>query len=134
MKSIGEKGLLLAGFANVAGVLTFSRGFSNTYLNQLFPDLFGNWGLVCIMLWGLAYASVSKGYASVPRLLAVFAVEKLVYVISWFWWLTAHGAELPAIWSKDVLTALFYCLYGVLDMGFGVFFWSLYVSCKSRPA
>ena len=130
MEVFAKKGLLLAGFANVAGVLVFSRGFSNDYLGQLFPQLFGPWGLVCIMLWGLAYASVAQNYQAVPRLLAVFALEKLVYVISWLWWLTAHGTELPAIWAQDILTALFYCLYGVLDMGFGVFFYGLYRRCR----
>lgn len=118
-------GVIAAGLTNILGVLIFSRGFSNSLLNQLFPALFGNWGLICILLWGLAYLSVARSYRQVPALLGVFAAEKAVYVVSWFAWLVHCGARLPQIWQQDVLTALFYCLYGLLDLIFGVFFLNL---------
>lgn len=123
-------GMRLAALTNILGILVFSRGFTNHYLGELFPALFGPWGLACIILWGLAYGSVATRYRQVPGLLLVFALEKLVYVASWVWWLTAHGGELPAIWSQDLLTALFYYLYGVIDLSFGVFFFSLWRSSR----
>ena len=115
-------GFVAAGLANILGVLVFSRGFSNPLLNSLFPGLFGNWGLVCIMLWGLAYLSVARSYSKVPQLVAVFALEKAVYVVSWVWWMIHEGSRLPLIWQQDPQTALFYCSYGALDLAFGLFF------------
>ena len=123
-------GLIAAGLTNILGVLIFSRGFSNSLLNQLFPALFGNWGLICIMLWGLAYLSAARSYRQVPALLGVFAVEKGVYVVSWLCWLVHCGANLPQIWQQDVLTALFYLLYGILDLIFGVFFLNLMLKVR----
>jgi hypothetical protein len=118
-------GLVWAGLANVLGVLAFSRGFSNDYLSSLFPQLFSTWGLVCIQLWGLAYLSVSGSYRFCGPLLGVFAVEKAVYVGSWLWWQWHFGAQIGQIWATDRLTALFYTLYGPLDLVFGLYFAAL---------
>lgn len=116
-------GFIAAGLTNILGILLFSRGLNNPLLGELFPGLFGNWGLVCIMLWGLAYLAVAGDYPKVPRLVAVFALEKAVYVVSWFWWLSHH--DLAAVWSQDPLTGLFYALYGLIDLAFGIFFWRM---------
>jgi hypothetical protein len=125
-----HKGILVAGLANILGVLLFSKGFQNPHLGPLFPALFGNWGLLCIMLWGLAYLSVAKSYRSVPALLLVFTLEKALYVVSWLFWLLTHGSQLPAIWALDSMTAIFYCLYGLLDFVFALVFWGAYRECR----
>src|SRR5262249_1208001 len=70
-------GFRAAAFVNVAGILLFSLGLTNTALIARNPVVFSRFGLVCIMLWGLAYLAVARAYAQVPLLVAVFAVEKL---------------------------------------------------------
>jgi hypothetical protein len=118
---------MAAGLTNILGILLFSRGFHNPHLGQAFPGLFGNWGLVCIMLWGLAYLSVASSYKKVPLLIAVFALEKAVYVASWLWWLSHH--DLAALWAQDPLTGAFFALYGIIDLGFCLFFLRM---CRSE--
>jgi hypothetical protein len=115
-------GFWAAGGMNIGGVLIFSLGFTNTYLSELFPAVFAPFGLVGILLWGAAYLAVSRSYAAVPALVAVFAVEKAVYTCTWFVWLAEHGAELPAIFARSPVTGVFYVIYGPNDLLFGVFF------------
>jgi hypothetical protein len=115
-------GFLAAGGMNIGGVLIFSLGLTNSYLSELYPAVFSTFGLICIALWGAAYIAVSKSYAAVPALVAVFAVEKAIYTASWFLWLAQHGGELPAIFARSPVTGVFYVIYGPNDLLFGVFF------------
>lgn len=124
------KGLVSAGLANVVGVLLVSRGFTHPYVGTLFPELFSSWGLACIILWGLAYLSVARSWRQAPALLAVFAVEKALYVGSWVWWQSTHGGLMPQIWATDPLTGLFYAAYGPLDLAYGLYFASLCVQAR----
>jgi|GEM_PF-208166 len=115
-------GFLLGGAVNVLGTLLVSAGFTNRALTSLDPVVFSNFGLVAIMLWGLAYVAVSRSYQHVPWLVLVFALEKLVYTILWIKWITRFGDQLPGIASQVPLTAMFYRGYGLVDFSFGVFF------------
>lgn len=115
-------GFWAAGAFNVLGVLAFSRAGTNTYLNELYPDVFGPFGLLCVVLWGLAYVAAGGRRLPNPALSAVFAVEKAVYVGTWVVWLSRHGGTLPAVWGRDPLTATFYAIYGLGDLAFGIFF------------
>jgi hypothetical protein len=115
-------GFLLGGGVNILGTLLVSAGFTNRTLTSLDPVVFSNFGLVAIMLWGLAYVAVSRSYQHVPFLVLVFALEKLVYTILWFRWITRFGDQLPGISSQAPLTAMFYRGYGLVDFSFGVFF------------
>ena len=57
-------GLIAAGVMNIGGVLLFSRGFTNTAINQADPVVMSNFGLLMIVVWGLAYlgaATVTSG-------------------------------------------------------------------------
>ena len=112
----------VAGLTNIVGVLLFSLALTNERLIELSPIVFSRFGLVSIMLWGAAYFAVSGSYRSVPGIVAVFAVEKLVYVVTWAVWLRLHGAVLPALLSESPLTGVFYAVYGAIDLVFGVFF------------
>lgn len=40
-----------------------------------------NFGLVMIIVWGIAYISVAKTYQDVKWLVGVFALEKFIYGI-----------------------------------------------------
>lgn len=115
-------GFWAAGAFNVIGVLAFSRAGTNTYLSELYPDVFSGFGLLCVVLWGCAYVAAGGRGLPNPALSAVFAIEKAVYVGTWAVWLSRHGGTLPAVWDRDPLTAVFYAVYGAGDLAFGLFF------------
>jgi hypothetical protein len=115
-------GFRLAAAANIVGVLLFSQAFSSERFISLSPVVFSRFGLVSIMLWGLAYLAVASVYDRVPKLVAVFAVEKGLYVATWLFWMRSRGGELPGLFNVSPLTATFYAIYGPTDLLFGLFF------------
>jgi hypothetical protein len=115
-------GFVAAGFMNIVGVLLFSRGFTNDYLIELSPNEFSRFGLLVIVIWGLAYLGVARSYPAVPALVLVFALEKAIYTATWFIWLAKHAGAFGMIWERDPLTAVFYAIYGPNDLLFGLFF------------
>jgi hypothetical protein len=115
-------GFQAAGLVNVLGVLLFSKAFTNEALISRSPAVFSRFGLVCVVLWGLAYLAVARRYPHVPLLVAVFAVEKFVYTGTWLSWISRSGAELPRLFTESPLAATFYAIYGPNDFLFGVFF------------
>jgi hypothetical protein len=126
-------GFLVGGCVNFFGSLLVSAGFTNTLLRSMDPVVFSNFGIIAIMLWGLAYVSVSRAYPQVPYLLLVFTLEKLVYTVAWIVWLMRHGDTLPALFSQSFLTATFFATYGVVDFAFGVFFaWVAFLVFRQR--
>lgn len=115
-------GFQAAGLMNLVGALLFSWGFTNAALTVRSPVVFSRFGLVCIILWGLAYLAVARSYHHVPLLVAVFAVEKFVYTGTWLSWMYRFGSELPQLFSESPLAAVFYAIYGPNDLLFGIFF------------
>ncbi len=101
-------------------VLVFSRFFTNPVIPESDPVVMSNFGLVMIVVWGLAYISVAKNYHAVKWLVAVFAVEKLIYGIVWTKWNLNH--ELSAVYAKDTMAGIFYTIYGLNDWIFFIFF------------
>jgi hypothetical protein len=120
---------LAAGLANM-GVLIFSAGFTNEILSAAFPEAFSRIGLFTIVLWGLAYIAVARRYAEVPWLVAVFAVEKYFYVATWVYWLSAHGATLGDLYAQSFLAGLFFSVYGLNDLLFGVVFTAAFLRVR----
>lgn len=116
------KGFWLAGAFNIGGVLTFSQFFTNELLSATDSVVFSWVGLVAIMLWGAAYASVARAYQAVPYLLLLFFVEKMLYVLTWLLWLSKNAGTLPSLFAESPLTAIFYSVYGAGDLAFGLFF------------
>ncbi|WP_405250696.1 hypothetical protein [Dokdonia sp. Asnod3-C12] len=117
---------VIAGLSNVLGVLLLSRGFTNQVMMDTQPEVMGYFGLIAIVLWGLAYIAVAKSYAAVPWLIAVFAVEKLAYVIVYLQWFTSHS--ITAVYERDALAGVFYSIYGLNDFLFMVFFGWVFIS------
>jgi hypothetical protein len=115
-------GFLAAGVANIAGVLTATLFFTNPLVAAQYPEVFSDFGMLAIMLWGLAYIAVANNYARVPWLLAVFALEKAAYVATWLIWYGSNGAGLGSLYEQSFVTGLFYSIYGVNDLVFGLFF------------
>ena len=125
-------GFRLAGMINIGGVLLFSAGFTDPTLGQQYPAVFAPFGLASIMLWGLAYLAVARRHAAVPWLVAVFAVEKAVYVATWVCWMLQHGNGLGELLQTHPLAGTFFLIYGPNDLAFGVFF--LIVFLRTRHA
>jgi hypothetical protein len=73
-----------------------------------------------ILIWGLAYISVSKKYRSVKWLVGVFAIEKLIYGLVWTNWMLHN--TISDVFEKDTMAGLFYSTYGINDWVFFIFF------------
>lgn len=113
------KGFIIAGLMNMS-VLVFSRFFTNSVIPESDPNVMSNFGLLMIVVWGLAYISVAKDYQHVKWLVGVFAVEKIIYGIIWINWMLANNVS--DIFSKDKMAGIFYSIYGVNDWVFFIFF------------
>ena len=116
-----KRGFLAAGAMNIGGVLLFSRLFTNEAMNQADPVIMSNFGLLSICLWGLAYIAVGI-QEQVRWPAAVFAVEKLVYVLVWTFWMKHNAGNLETLFATDLMAGAFYCVYGLNDILFMVFF------------
>lgn len=121
--SLIKKGFILAGLMNFS-VLVFSRGFTNEAINQADPSVMSNFGLLMIVLWGLAYIAAAKvasvNFAALKWLAAVFAIEKLVYGLVWINWHLNNS--LSELYSQDLFAGVFYGIYGLNDLLFMLFF------------
>jgi hypothetical protein len=115
-----KKGLIAAGLMNITGVLLFSRALTNPAINNADPVVMSNFGLIMIMVWGLAYLSAATIRSNIKWLVAVFAVEKLIYVVVWSVWLSNNS--LPQLYSNDAFAGAFFGIYGLNDFVFMLFF------------
>lgn len=113
-------GFYLAGLANIAGVLNASKFFTNKTVVEIDPEVMSQFGLIMIIVWGLAYISVAKIFKSVKWLVLVFAIEKLCYGIYWTNWISNNNIDM--ISAKDASAGSFYSSYGINDWFFFVFF------------
>lgn len=117
-----SKGFILAGIMNCS-VLLFSRGFTNKTINTYDPDVMSNFGMVMILIWGLAYISIAYKFQNVKWLVFIFAIEKLIYGCVWLQWITTN--DVSKVYDEDKMAGIFYSIYGINDWLFCVFF--LYV-------
>ena len=129
-KNLIKNGFIAAGLMNIGGVLLFSRGFTNSAINNADPVVMSNFGLVMIAVWGLAYLGAAAINANVKWLAGAFALEKLVYVVVWAMWLSKNS--LPELYAKDVFAGAFYSIYGLNDFVFMVFFAWVFLLTQSN--
>jgi hypothetical protein len=115
-----KSGLIAAGLMNIGGVLVFSRAFTNAAINSADPVVMSNFGLLMIVVWGLAYLGTAAIRSSIKWLAAAFAVEKLVYVAMWLAWHSSNS--LSQLYAKDLFAGVFYSIYGLNDFVFMLFF------------
>ena len=113
------KGFIIAGLMNMS-VLIFSKLFNNPVITEVDPDVMSNFGLLMIVIWGLAYISVAKTYHHVKWLVLVFAIEKLIYGIIWMRWMLNNSVS--DVFEKDIMAGSFFSVYGINDWLFCVFF------------
>ena len=79
-----------------------------------------NFGLLMIVVWGLAYLGAATIRSNIKWLAGAFALEKLVYVVVWLGWMLENS--LASIYSIDLLAGIFYSIYGLNDFVFMLFF------------
>lgn len=119
-KNLIRNGLIAAGAMNIGGVLLCSRGFSNVAINSADPVVMSNFGLLMIVVWGLAYLGAATISSSIKWLAGAFAIEKLVYGMVWLRWLSENS--LATLYSKDLFAGVFFSIYGANDLLFMLFF------------
>jgi hypothetical protein len=119
-----SKGFVIAGLMNMA-VLVFSRFFTNPVIPESDPDVMSNFGLLMIVVWGLAYISVAKNYQNVKWLVGVFAVEKFIYGFIWVKWMLNNNVM--DVFARDKMAGIFYAIYGINDWVFFIFFLLVFI-------
>lgn len=124
-KSLIRNGLIAAGLMNVGGVLVFSRAFTNVAINNADPVVMSNFGLLMILVWGLAYLGAAAITSKMKWLAGAFALEKLVYVVVWLKWLSENS--LAQLYSEDLFAGVFFSIYGANDLLFMLFFASIFL-------
>ncbi|GAL02259.1 hypothetical protein JCM19237_5152 [Photobacterium aphoticum] len=125
--AVVKGGFIAAALMNLGGVLILSRFFTNTAINETDPVVMSNFGLLMIVVWGLAFLGAAMVEGNVKWLAGAFVIEKLVYVISWVYWFANNS--LPAVYDADLFAGVFYTIYGLNDFIFMLFF--LWVFMKS---
>jgi hypothetical protein len=125
-----RNGFIAAALMNIVGVLLFSRAFTNDAINQADPAVMSNFGLLMIMVWGLAYLGAAFIQGNIRWLAAAFAVEKLVYVVVWGLWMANHN--LGAVYEQDLFAGVFYSIYGLNDLAFMLFFGWVFLSQRAK--
>ena len=123
-----RNGFIAAALMNIGGVLFFSRVFTNDAINQADPVVMSNFGLLMIVVWGLAYLGAAFIKADIRGLAAAFAIEKLVYVVAWGLWMSNHSLGL--VYEQDLFAGIFYSIYGLNDLAFMLFFAWVFMTGK----
>lgn len=113
------KGFIIAGMMNTS-ILLFSRLFTNSTIPEFDPNVMSNFGLLMILIWGLAYMSVAKNYQKVKWLIGIFAIEKFIYGCVWVNWILNN--TIADVYEKDIMAGAFYSIYGINDWVFFIFF------------
>lgn len=119
-----SRGFIISGFMNLT-VLIFSRLFSNSTIPEYDPVVMSNFGLLMIVIWGLAFISVAYNYQKIKWLVAVFALEKFIYGYIWINWI--QNNNISEVYTKDTMAGLFYSVYGVNDILFCLFFLMVFI-------
>jgi hypothetical protein len=130
-RTLIRNGLIAAGLMNIGGVLLFSRAFTNVSINNADPVVMSNFGLLMIVVWGLAYVGAAAVTTSIKWLAAAFAVEKLVYGVVWIRWLSENS--LAQLYATDRFAGVFFSIYGANDLMFMCFFaWVFFVQLRGE--
>lgn len=126
--------LVLAGLANIIGIMVVTRGLTDPLLGEVYPQVLSRTGQISILLWGCAYITVARAVVHVPWLLAVFAIEKLFYVGTWVAWTMFAQTSLGDLFAEDFIVGLFMAGYGANDLLFAVLFGLAFMVCRGYAA
>jgi hypothetical protein len=129
-RNLVKRGLIAAALMNIGGVLIFSRAFTNETINNADPVVMSNFGLLMIVVWGLAYFGAAFINSNIKWLAGAFAAEKLVYGVVWIMWLSKNS--LAPLYATDVFAGAFYSIYGLNDLTFMLFFAWVFLSQRTE--
>tara|TARA_R110000868_G_scaffold339363_4_gene600103 strand:+ start:281 stop:691 length:411 start_codon:yes stop_codon:yes gene_type:complete len=118
------QGFIVSGLMNLS-VLIFSRLFTNATIPEFDPVVMSNFGLLMIVVWGLAYMSIAKNYQKVKWLVGVFVIEKFIYGYVWIKWMLENN--ISDVYEEDLMAGLFYSIYGINDWIFCLFFLFVFI-------
>ena len=128
-----KSGFIAAGAVNIVAVLIFSKGFTNSVINDFDPVVMSNFGLLMIMVWGLVFLGAAQITQGLKWIAGAFVIEKLVYVVSWLLWIKDHS--LGSVYEQDLLAGIFYSIYGLNDFLFMLFFgWVFLTQSRTTEA
>ena len=120
----------LAGAINILGVLSFSKFFTNENLIETDPFVMSKFGLIMIIVWGLAFIATANNFEKNRWIVGVFCVEKMAYIIAWCLWYFNKDYSFSSLFEKDVMSGVFYSIYGLNDLFFFLFFSSVFFKKK----
>lgn len=115
---------------NIGGVLAFSRAFNNVAINNADPVVMSNFGLLMIVVWGLAYLGAATINSGIKWLAGAFSLEKLVYFVVWIKWLSENS--LGKLYAEDAFAGVFFSIYGLNDFVFMLFFAWVFVASSPK--
>ena len=124
-KELIKKGMYLSGISNIAGVLVFSRFFTNKTINEADPVTMSNFGLLMIVVWGLVFLAVVAKWEQLKWVIGAFVIEKLIYGITWGKWIMNN--DLSSVYKKDTMAGIFYTIYGPNDWFFFMFYLIVFI-------
>ena len=131
-EKIIRNGFIAAGLMNIISVLVLSRFFTNEVIPETDPAVMSNFGLLMIMIWGLAYLALAVNYSKAKWVVATFVIEKLIYVIAWLMWMINNNVS--EVYEKDLFAGIFYSVYGLNDFIFFIFFLYVFYRIQRNPA
>lgn len=114
-----KKGMYLSGIMNIAGVLVFSRLFTNEAINAD-PVVMSNFGLLMIVVWGLVFIATAAKWENLKWVIGAFAIEKFIYGITWTKWIMNN--DLSTVFKEDTMAGIYYAIYGLNDWFFCLFY------------
>ena len=79
-----------------------------------------NFGLMIILVWGLAYLSAAFINSNIAGIVGVFILVKLIYFLTWSFWIMNNSLSL--VYEKDILAGIFYSIYGLTGFAFVILF------------
>ncbi|WP_373766527.1 hypothetical protein [Glaesserella sp.] len=112
----------LAGLYNIVGILYATSFFMDQTIADVNPAVFSWFGQISVILWGLAYLSVAFSFYSVPKLVFVFFLQKMVYAVTWAVWFFSHQDAVTKLAETAPSLVTFFNSYGAGDLFFGLFF------------
>lgn len=107
--------LKVIGWMNISLLFFVTPLYTADWLGRMAPTLFSDAGIFVIALWGLVYLAVAEDPARYAPILAVLAIEKAFYAITWVSWLGQNSSQLPTLFEADPLAGMFYAGYGLWD-------------------
>ncbi|WP_373778621.1 hypothetical protein [Glaesserella sp.] len=126
---------ILAGLYNLGGILYATSFFMDQTIVDVNPAVFSWFGQISVILWGLAYLSVSFSFYNVPKLVFVFFIEKMVYAVTWAVWFFSNQDVVTKLAETSPKLASFFKFYGAGDLFFGLFFlWVVIRTTREKSA